>query len=81
MIEAYFTNIKSVFILSDIIKDYEIRKEKTRQRDGFIRIKAILLDDEVLEVFEFIRLEDDTSLKIKTYSHHWQNADGKTIMR
>lgn len=81
MIDAYFTNIKSLFILSDIIKDYEIRKEKIRQRDGFIRIKAILSNNEILEVFEFVRLEDDTSLKIETYKFHWQHANGKTITR
>ncbi|MEW6608683.1 MAG: DUF6516 family protein [bacterium] len=81
MIDAYFTNIKSLFILSDIIKDYAIRREKIRQKDGFIRIKAILSDNDTLEVFEFVKLEDDTSLKIETYKLHWQSADGKTIMR
>jgi len=81
MINTYFTKIKSLFILSDIIKDYEIRNEKIRQKDGFIRIKAILSNDEILEVFEFVKLEDDTSLKIETYKFHWQDANDKTIMK
>jgi hypothetical protein len=48
-IETYFNRIKALFTLSKVIKSYDIRKERIREKDGFIRIKATLLDNEIFE--------------------------------
>lgn len=60
---------------NSIIEKYTIQEYKTFLDGFYIKIKTILLDGTEL----FIREYSDS--KDRNYSYHWQNKEGKLIIR
>lgn len=57
------------------IESYELLEYVEEESVQFIRLKAVLRDGSSLHIREF--LSPDKS----KYSYHWQDADGKLILR
>lgn len=79
MIGEYFSKVKAYLIISPVIKSYTINKEFVKELEGYIRIKAILKNEDLLEILIYARINGD--LKTGKYSFHWQNKDKKLIKR
>ena len=79
-IEAYLNQIEQLFIHSPIVKDYKVRSKDVREQEGYLRIRATLTNNDVLETFEFVALIGG-SLSILTYRLHWQTVDGQLKYR
>jgi len=79
MIGSYFTRVKTYLIISPVIKSYTTVREFLKELEGYIRIKAILKNDDELEIFIYIKING--KLKQDKYSFHWQSKDGKLIKR
>ncbi|MBU0599291.1 hypothetical protein KKB84_05505 [bacterium] len=79
-IEEYLARIKSLIISSEVIGSYQIREEVIKEQEGYIRVKANLINDDILELMEYIVLEKNQA-QIKKYSFHWQKEDGTLVKR
>lgn len=80
MIENYFADILQELFVSPVISTFGILKMITGDEDGYIRIKCTLINRDILEFAEYVQLQKG-KIHIKTYSFHWQSADGKLKKR
>ncbi len=74
-----FPKVKATLIISPVIKSYSIKREFKKELEGYIRINAILKNDDQLEIFIYISV--DGNIKTDKYRFHWQNKSGKLIKR
>ena len=79
MIKSFFSNIKASIIISPIIRSYIIINEDLKELEGYIRLKAVLLNYDILEIFLYVKMNG--KLEIDKYSVHWQNMDGELRKR
>ncbi len=79
-ITAYFDEIEARFISSPMVITYQILRRDVTDTDGLIRLKANLYDSSQGEFFENV-METNSEIKIRKYSFHWQDKDGKLIKR
>jgi hypothetical protein len=79
-IEEYFIKIELLLIERPIFKEYKIIKKVVLYSEGLIRIRIVLLNDDILELFQFVEIVEDKLLS-KKYSYHWQKKTGELIKR
>jgi len=77
---SYFDGIESRFISSPVIVAYQVLRREVTDTDGFIRLKAHLSDSSQGEFFENV-VEENSEIKIRKYSFHWQDKEGRLIKR
>jgi hypothetical protein len=51
LIPSYFAQLKTALILSSVIDSYQVTRELVKDLEGYIRIKARLVDDGQLDIF------------------------------
>ncbi len=79
-IASYFDEIEARFIASPAITTFQILRRDVSDIDGIFRVKAKLIDASQGEFFENV-IETNSEIKIRKYSFHWQDQDGKLIKR
>lgn len=80
MIRSYLENILLRLSISPIIHSFKIIKQREGDDEGYIRVKSILINDDIFEFSEYLIMEKNL-LIVKRYNFHWQNPDGTLIMR
>ena len=71
----YLDEVERLFLLSPVVHSLQIREREERLHEGFIRIRAVLTNGDVLEAFEFVVAAPNT-VQTQTYRLHWQQGDG-----
>ncbi|GIL14831.1 MAG: hypothetical protein BroJett039_00040 [Chloroflexota bacterium] len=80
LITSYFDEIEARFIASPVVISYQILRREVTDTDGIVRLKADLSDSSQGEFFENV-IETNSEIKIRKYSFHWQDNEGKLIKR
>lgn len=80
MIHAYIENILLRLSISPIVQSFKILKQREADDEGYIRIKCLLFNGDVLEFSEYLIIGQNL-LIVKSYNFHWQKSDGTLIMR
>ncbi|MCS4541564.1 MAG: YcfL family protein [Euryarchaeota archaeon] len=78
-IAEYFSEIKSALILSPAVKSYSVEDELVKEFEGFLRVRAVLLNGDILEIFVYATF--DKELQVQKYRFHWQDINGKLKKR
>jgi hypothetical protein len=76
----YFLEIKLSLLFSTIVKSFRVIGERISERDGHLRIKCTLSNDDILEFSIFAEIIDNITV-IDNYSFHWQRENGKLLYR
>ena len=80
IIESYMDDIEMLFVYSPVVLGYFIRERDVREREGYIRIKAQLPNEDIFEAFEFVTVING-NVRVLTYRLQWQTADGQLKKR
>jgi len=80
LILKYYEEIEILLLNSDVIEKYEIIRQDISNIDGKIRIKLTLINQDSVDLFEYI-VEKDNNLIVNKYHFHWQNKDSILICR
>jgi len=79
-VRAYLDEVEQAFLLSPVVRAVQVREREARLYEGFIRLRAVLSNGDLLEAFEFVVATPDT-LQTPTYRIHWQQGDGRLKRR
>lgn len=71
----YLDTVERLFLLSPVVLSFEVREREERLQEGFIRMRGVLSNGDLLEAFEFVVATRD-EIQTLTYRIHWQAADG-----
>ena len=63
-----------------MVRSVQVREREAWLYEGFIRLRAVLSNGDLLEAFEFVVATSD-ALQTLTYRIHWQQADGRLKRR
>ena len=74
-LHAYLDDVERQFLLSPVVRSFQVREREEHLQEGFIRIRATLSNSDVFEAFEFVVATPDT-IETLTYRIHWQRHDG-----
>ena len=80
MIESYLEDIILSLSESPHVESFEVIKKKITSTDGYIRLKAKLTNNDLLEISLYCQ-KMGTSVGIIDYRYHWQNEHGALKMR
>jgi Family of unknown function (DUF6516) len=76
----YLDETTRLFLLSPVVRSFQVREREERLQEGFIRIRATLSNSDVMEAFEFV-VASPHVVQTQTYRIHWQSADGQLKRR
>lgn len=79
LIQSYFSQLKTALILSTAIESYQVTREIVKDLEGYLRIRASLIDGGQFDIFIYVISNQEIS--IVKYSFHWQDKDKKLVMR
>src|SRR2546425_10642340 len=79
-VRAHLDDVQQAFLLSPVVRSLQVREREERLYEGFIRLRAVLSNGDLLEDFEFVVATPDT-LQTLTYRIHWQRGDGQLQRR
>jgi hypothetical protein len=79
-VSAYLDDVERAFLLSPVVRSVQVREREERLQEGFIRLRAVLSNGDLLEAFEFVVATSD-ALQTLTYRIHWQQRDGQLKRR
>lgn len=74
-VRDYLDEVERLFLLSPVVRSFQIREREERLHEGFIRIRAVLTHGDILEAFEFV-VATPNAVQTQTYRLHWQQEDG-----
>jgi Family of unknown function (DUF6516) len=77
---TYLDAIERLFLLSPVVRSFQIREREERLQEGFIRVRAVLSNGDILEAFEFV-VASPQAVQTRTYRIHWQSAVGQLKRR
>ena len=77
---AYLEAIKLRLIASPIIAEYRILKERATHTDGYLRLKATLVNGDFLELVEAFE-RGSSEIVVVDYRHQWMNASQSQLHR
>jgi len=75
MIATYLEEIILALIENPNIESFNVIKKKIAGTDGYIRIKANLTSDDLLEISLYCQKREE-SIEIVDYRYHWQDKNG-----
>ena len=78
---ALFDEYERVLLISPAITRFSVLKRRVVEREGYIRIRAELVEGGLFEVSEFWRETGNDETIRSEYSYHWQNTDGQLVRR
>jgi hypothetical protein len=76
----YLDETARLFLLSPVVRSFQVREREERLQEGFIRVRAVLSNGDILEAFEFV-VASPHAVQTRTYRIHWQFADGQLKRR
>jgi hypothetical protein len=79
-VRDYLDEVERLFLVSPAVRSFQIREREERLHEGFIRIRAILNNDDIFEAFEFV-VATPNAVQTRTYRMHWQQSDGRLKRR
>jgi len=79
-VRDYLDEIEQMFLLSPVVLSVQVREREERLQEGFIRLRAVLTNGDLLEAFEFVVTISDR-IQTLTYRIHWQQRDGQLKRR
>jgi hypothetical protein len=79
-VRGYLDEVEQAFLLSPVVRAVQVREREERLYEGFIRLRAVLSNGDLLEAFEFVVATPD-ALQTLTYRTHWQQGDGRLKRR
>jgi Family of unknown function (DUF6516) len=79
-VSAHLDDVEQAFLLSPVVRSFQVREREERLHEGFIRLRAVLSNGDLLEAFEFVVTTPD-ALQTLTYRIHWQQGDGRLKRR
>jgi hypothetical protein len=77
--DGYLTEIEVRLIACPVISDFVIVRAWSNADDGYIRVRANLINGDFLEAAEYFVLQP-TGVETVDYRHQWMDG-GKTILR
>ena len=80
IIRQRFDTIEALLIDNPVIISYEVLRCEIAPSVGKLRIKAVLSDGGILELFEYVA-ESGGHIHLLKYSFHWQDAQSKLRKR
>ncbi len=80
LIEQHFDALELRLLQSPAIQAYQITRREISLTDGKLRLKAALRNDGILELFEYVAINNG-KVTLEKYSFHWQDAQGKLVRR
>ena len=72
---------QSLLVKSTSVSHFIILNQKVAQYDGYVRIRAELVDSGLLEFTEYIEMDKDGQLIDYIYSFHWQDNQQQLVRR
>ena len=79
-IKKYFEGLEILLLNSEVVENYEISRQDISDIDGKIRIEIELINNDTVDLFEYLEIKDN-KLAVKKYHHHWQTSDNVFICR
>ena len=76
----YLDAVERLFLLSPVVLSFGVSEREEKLQEGFIRIRAVLSNGDLMEAFEFVVAKPD-AIQTLTYRIHWQSADGRLKRR
>ncbi len=65
-VSAYLDDVEQAFLLSPVVRSLQVREREERLQEGFIRLRAVLSNGDLLEAFEFVVATPDA---LQTLTH------------
>jgi hypothetical protein len=65
-VSAHLDDVEQAFLLSPVVRSLQVREREERLHEGFIRLRAVLCNGDLLEAFEFVVATPD-ALQTLTY--------------
>ena len=75
MIDSYFEEIILKLSEAPYINSFAAIKRKTTSTDGYLRIKADITNDDILEISIYCQCIG-MSVEVIDYRYHWQDKNG-----
>lgn len=79
MSQSYFSEVKAAIIVSPVVESY-VHNEFLKDLEGYLQMKAFLTNDDVLEIFLYITLDEKITVnekpQISKYRVNWQSREG-----
>ncbi len=79
-IQEYFSEIELRLLENPIYKEYSIIRKDILYNEAKIRIQINLVNEDLLEIFEYLQEKGGKLTSIK-YSYHWQDKEGRLKLR
>ena len=79
-VRDYLSRIERLFLLSPAVASFEVKEHEERPQEGFIRMKGMLSNGDLLDAFEFVVAAGDEVQTLR-YRIHWQGEDGRLKQR
>jgi len=79
-INQHFDAIEEWLLQSASVDAYQLIRKKTIQSSGKIRLKVVFTNGDVMELFEYVTVENN-DIRLEKYSFHWQTATGELKSR
>jgi hypothetical protein len=76
----YLEAIKLRLIISPIIAQYRIVKERATRTDGYLRVRASLVNEDFLELVETFE-RGPSEIVVVDYRHQWMDAAQSRLRR
>lgn len=80
MIESYLEDIILSISESSCIESFEVIKKKVTSTDGYLRLKANLINQDLLEISVYCQ-KKLTTVELIDYRYHWQDESEVLKMR
>lgn len=78
-IATYLDAVKLTLVTSPVVSEYQIIKERTTATDGYLRVRATLLNGDFLEMTEAFEQRGE-GIETIDYRHQWMDPT-KTQLR
>ena len=81
VIDARFRLYQHLLVECAAISNFNITRWYVTKNDGNIRIRATLIDSGLLEIAEYVALDDNNQIIQHSYTFHWQDRQHQRIQR
>jgi len=75
----YVESVKERLATDSFVVSFEIIREFANLNEGFLRVRATLTNDDILDLSEFVKQE--TELEVISYRYQWLDKNKRHIRR
>ena len=76
----YLRAVLLAFVESPAIREFTVVQQWAHSDDGFLRVRATLVNGDFLEAAEYFAREGDELVTVD-YRHHWAGPEGRPLRR